>query len=435
MANLVVIGGQWGDEGKGKVVDLLSPAFSYAARFNGGNNAGHTVRFADLHFALHLVPSGITNASCKCVMGPGMVIDPVALRTEVDGLEDRGVAVRSRLTVSSRAHLILPAHRALDAAREGSKGDARIGTTGRGIGPAYETRAMRIGVRFGLTRNPRRFREAVAALNTEVDRLLTLYPDAPAPTTEQVEEAIDAALSLSPLVGDTSRLLQDAIDADRHILFEGAQGTFLDVDHGTYPFVTSSGCLAGYAAPSSGLPARVVDGVLAVLKAYTTRVGGGPFPTELTDATGEHLRSRGNEIGTTTGRSRRTGWFDGVAARDAVRWNGVDGIALTKLDVLDELATIKVATAYRLDGETLDHVPDDDLEVAELVPVYEELPGWQEETSGITAFDKLPARAQEFVARIEALLGVPAVMISTGPRREETILRREPPFSRWFPSE
>jgi adenylosuccinate synthase len=433
MVNLVVVGGQWGDEGKGKIVDLLCPAFTHVARFNGGNNAGHTVRFADRHLALHLIPSGITHPHCRCLVGPGVVIDPVALVEEIRTLEGQSIEVRKRLLLSSRAHLTLPGHRLLDGAREASKGKGRLGTTGRGIGPTYETRAARTGVRLGLVRSPRRFREAAAATCAELERLLACAGSELRPAPEDIERSIAAALDLAPMVGDTAWALAQAVEREEAILFEGAQGTFLDLDHGTYPYVTSSNCLAGFAAPASGLPARVLGGVLAVFKAYTTRVGEGPFPTEMTDSTGDHLRRRGNEFGTTTGRPRRIGWFDGVAATTAVRLNGIDAVALTKLDVLDELATIRIAIAYRSGDLLLDRLPDDDAELARLDPVYEELPGWQTDTSGVTSFARLPAQAQHYVHRLEALLGVPVCLISTGPRREETIVRPVEPFTSWFP--
>jgi len=433
MANVVVIGGQWGDEGKGKVVDLLGPAFTHVVRFNGGNNAGHTVRFADRHFALHLIPSGIVQQECRCVVGPGVVVDPVALVEEMRMLEEQGVSVRPRLTLSPLAHLVLPGHRALDAAREAARGAGKIGTTGKGIGPAYETRAARSGVRLGLARHPRRLREAVAQAGAELERAIAAYPGATPPSAAETEAAVEAALALAPLLADVSTLLAEAVAAGKSVLFEGAQGTFLDIDHGTYPFVTSSHCLAGFAAPACGLPARVIDGVVGVLKAYTTRVGGGPFPTELADATGEHLRRRGNEFGTTTGRPRRTGWFDAVASRAAMRFNGIDAIALTKLDVLDEVDEIRVATAYRIGDAVSAAFPDDVADVAAAEPVYETLPGWKASSSGVTAFDKLPAAARSYVARLEELLGAPVALISTGPRREETIVRAVKPLTRWLP--
>jgi adenylosuccinate synthase len=433
MANVVVIGGQWGDEGKGKVVDLLCPAFSHVVRFNGGNNAGHTVRFADRHFALHLIPSGIVQQECRCVVGPGVVIDPIAFTEEMRMLEQQGVSVRPRLVISPRAHLVLPGHRALDAARELARGAGKLGTTGKGIGPTYESRAARIGVRLGLARTPRRLREAVAHASSELERLLGLYPGAQVPTKEEIDASIEAALGLAPLLADVSLVLFNAIAEKQSVLFEGAQGTFLDIDHGTYPFVTSSHCLAGFAPPSCGLPARALDGVIGVLKAYTTRVGGGPFPTELTDALGEHLRRRGNEFGTTTGRPRRTGWFDAVASRASMRWNGIEAIALTKLDVLDEIEEIRIATAYRIGDAVTTEFPDDAADLADAEPVYETMPGWKAASSGVTAFDKLPAAARRYVARLEELLGAPAALISTGPRREETIVRAIRPLTRWLP--
>ncbi|MEP0775765.1 MAG: adenylosuccinate synthase [Acidobacteriota bacterium] len=433
MINLVVVGGQWGDEGKGKIVDLLCPAFSHVARFNGGNNAGHTVRFADRHLALHLIPSGITHPHCRCLVGPGVVIDPLALVEEIRTLEGQSIDVRKRLLLSPRAHLTFPGHRLLDGAREASKGRGRIGTTGRGIGPTYETRAARTGVRLGLVRNPRRFREAAAQLCAELDRLLGCAGSEVRPGTEDIEAYMAAALELAPMVGDTALALAQAVSRGEPILFEGAQGTFLDIDHGTYPYVTSSNCLAGFAAPASGLPARVLGGVLAVFKAYTTRVGEGPFPTEMTDSIGDHLRRRGNEFGTTTGRPRRIGWFDAVAAAAAVRLNGIDAVALTKLDVLDEVPTIRIATAYRSGEKLLHHLPDDDAELARLDPVYEDLPGWQTVTAGMTSFSRLPELARRYIARLEELLGVPICLVSTGPRREETLVLEREPFTSWFP--
>lgn len=432
MANVVVVGGQWGDEGKGKVVDLLCPAFRHVARFNGGNNAGHTVRFADRHFALHLIPSGILHENCQCYIGPGVVVDPVSLVSEVENLEAQGVPVRHRLHLSPRAHLVLPHHRALDVAREEAKGARKIGTTGRGIGPTYETRASRTGLRAGLARDPQRLREKAHALAAELSRQLATYLQTQQPTEEELEQALASAEKLVPFLRPVDSLLASAWEKGEAILFEGAQGTLLDLDFGTYPFVTSSGCLAGFAAPALGLPARALDGVLGVFKAYCTRVGAGPFPTEIQDALGEHIRRRGNEFGTTTGRPRRTGWFDAVAARAAVRWSGIEAVALTKLDVLDSLERIPVAVAYRLGDREVIEFPDDAEELAAVQPVYEELPGWNTDTTGITEFEKLPPLAQAYVRRLEEFMGVPVVLISTGPRREETILRRIPPLSGWI---
>ncbi|HPW54822.1 MAG: adenylosuccinate synthase [Thermoanaerobaculaceae bacterium] len=435
MANVVVIGGQWGDEGKGKVVDILCPAFTDIVRFNGGNNAGHTVRFGDRHFALHIVPSGILQPGCRCLVGPGVVVDPVGLGEEIRSLEEQGISVRPRLVLSSRCHLVLPGHRALDLAREGSRPGGKLGTTGKGVGPTYESRAARTGVRLGTVRQPRRFRDAVLAASQDLERLLGAFPGATVPTSAEIDRWLEAALALAPMVGDVATALHPSSEPSRSILFEGAQGTLLDLDHGSYPFVTSSGCLAGFAAPACGLPARTIGGVLGVFKAYTTRVGSGPFPTELEDAMGEHLRRRGNEFGTTTGRPRRTGWFDAVAAAAAMRWNGIEAIALTKLDVLDEVAEIRLAVRYKLGSEELRELPDDSDDLAHVEPVYETLPGWQAQTSGVTSFSRLPERARSYVERLEELLGAPAVMISTGPRREETILRPVPPLRDWLPDD
>jgi adenylosuccinate synthase len=433
MANVVIVGGQWGDEGKGKIVDLLCSAFHHVVRFNGGNNAGHTVKFADRHFALHLIPSGILHPSCHCLIGPAVVVDPIALLAEITALEEQGVGVRDRLLVSPRAHLVLPGHRALDVAREEARGAGRIGTTGRGIGPAYESRAARTGVRAGVVRDEQRLRQAMAEASRELELAVRRYQGAAVPTPEEIEAAVTAALSLAPMVGDVSLALAGAVSRGEPIMFEGAQGTLLDLDHGTYPFVTSSSVLAGSAGPACGMPARTIDGVLAVFKAYTTRVGAGPFPTELTDPLGERIRRRGNEFGTTTGRPRRTGWFDAVAARAAVRWNGIDAVALTKLDVLDDLGEIPIATAYEAGGTRVTEFPDDVEDLANMSPVYESMPGWRTSTVGITEYEKLPELARRYVERLEALLGVPIVLISTGPRREETIVRRIAPLARWVP--
>jgi adenylosuccinate synthase len=434
VANLVVVGGGWGDEGKGKVVDLLCPAFRHVARFNGGSNAGHTVRFADKHFALHLIPSGILHENCQCYIGPGVVVDPVSLLAEMEALEDQGVPVRRRLHLSPRAHLVLPHHKALDQGREAAKGSKKIGTTGRGIGPAYETRAARIGLRAGFVRKAANFRSKLEEVSAELSRLLATYPDSALPQPAELEQFVFSAEKLATLLRPVDQMLAAAWQKGEPILFEGAQGTLLDVDFGTYPFVTSSGCLAGYAAPALGLPPRAIDGVLGVFKAYITRVGSGPFPTEIADALGEHIRKRGNEFGTTTGRPRRTGWFDAVAARAAVRWSGIEAIALTKLDVLDSLASIPVAVAYKLGDQLLQEPPDTADELEQVQPVYEELPGWQTNTDGLTEFHQLPPKAQDYVKRLEELLGVPVVLVSTGPRREETILRWQPPLSRWLGS-
>ncbi|HVR30090.1 MAG TPA: adenylosuccinate synthase [Thermoanaerobaculia bacterium] len=422
MGCTVVLGMQWGDEGKGKIVDLVSPGFDAVVRYQGGHNAGHTVRYGDRHFALHLIPSGILRPEMRCVLGNGMVVHPQAFLDEVDGLESLGVSTRGRLFVSERAHLLLDLHVAVDIARENALGDFKIGTTSRGIGPAYEAKVARSGLRLGdlyssdferllEERLARQIRDLGAAADLE-----TVHAEARA-------RAEAWRPRLEPYLCSTSSLLNDWLDAGRRLLFESAQGTLLDVDHGTYPFVTSSNSTAGYAATGSGVPPTAIDGVVGVLKAYTTRVGAGPFPTELLDDTGERIRKRGNEYGTTTGRPRRCGWLDLVGARYARRINGVRAIALTKLDVLDSLDEIPVCVGYRVDGALLRDLPSDVDTLARIEPELEVVPGWRRETVGLVHYDELPAAARRYVELIEARLEAPVVVISTGPRREETILR------------
>ena len=412
VANLVVIGMQWGDEGKGKVVDLLCPAFDVVARFQGGNNAGHTVRFGDRHFALHLIPSGILHPGTRCVAGNGMVIDLEGLFAEIDGLAAEGIDVAGSLFVSDRAHLVLPAHRRRDRGREEALGEDRIGTTGKGIGPAYESKINRSGMRVA------ELLAAAAGGLQEVEGGEEELADAPR------ELLATWAERLRPLAHDTSRLLNEWIDEGRKVLFEGAQGALLDVDHGTYPFVTSSSSTAGGAATGTGVPPARLGPVLGVLKAYTTRVGAGPFVGELTGSDGEDLRRRGQEFGTTTGRPRRCGWLDAVAARYARRINGVEAIALTKLDILDPFDEIRVLTAYRVDGSERRDFPSTVAELEGAEPVFTTLPGWRTETTGALTHDELPAAARDYVAFIEREVGAPVCLISSGPRREETVLRR-----------
>jgi adenylosuccinate synthase len=421
----MIIGGQWGDEGKGKVVDLLSAGFAAVVRYNGGNNAGHTVRYADRHFALHLVPSGIIHDDVKCYLASGMVVDPTGLVGEMDKLEEEGVAIDGRIVLSPRATLILPTHRALDGAREGTLGADKIGTTGRGIGPAYQDRAQRRALRAHVLGEPVRLRERALALMKQHNRELRKLFDAPTVDLDQaMTEIEDAAVRLTPLLGEVGPALRRHRAADEAVLFEGAQGVMLDLAWGTYPFVTSSSCLPGFAAASCGIGPRLLGPVVAVMKAYATRVGSGPFPSELEDATGERMRERGAEFGTTTGRPRRCGWFDAVAARYAVEVAGIDAVAVTKLDILDGFETIKVLTGYRLpDGSTIDTFPAD-AEVAETVePLHEELPGWTTPTEGVVHEDDLPPEAKRYLDFLEEKLGVPAVIVSTGPRREETMTR------------
>ncbi len=428
MANTVVIGMQWGDEGKGKIVDLLCPAFDVVVRFQGGNNAGHTVKFGDQHFALHLIPSGILHKGTVCVLGNGMVVNPEAFFTEVERLHEQGVATEGRLFVSSRAHALLPHYVELDQLREASMGEASIGTTARGIGPAYEIKASRDGLRIcDLT---------AVDLEKRLDlQLRRLFPEMTTlssnllPTVEETAQYCrEWGLRLEPYIRDTSLLLHEEMAKGKGVLFEGAQGALLDLDHGTYPYVTSSSSTAGGAAVGTGVGPGKLDGVIGVLKAYSTRVGKGPFVTELDDETGEFMRAQGDEFGTTTGRPRRCGWLDLVATRYAQRLSGVDSIALTKLDVLDGLDQIKLCVAYRLDGEEVRHFPSraDDMENA--IPIYRTVPGWTEPTAGITEFEALPQAARDYVELLEIELGTPVGIVSTGPKREETILRNEVRF-------
>jgi adenylosuccinate synthase len=423
MGNIVVIGMQWGDEGKGKIVDLLCPAFDVVARFQGGHNAGHTVRFGDKHFSLRLIPSGILHNEVQCVLGNGMVIDPDAFFEELGNLEKMGVASKGRLFVSDRAQVIFGEHAILDRQREAAAGSGKIGTTGRGIGPAYETKVGRAGLRVCDLSAPdleERLRVLLLRIESELSSLKGEPIGHPVRVADQCRIWAD---KLAPFRADTGKLLQDAIAAGRRILLEGAQGSMLDVDHGTFPFVTSSSASAGGACTGTGLPPRAINGVLGVLKAYTTRVGSGPLPTEDLGDAGAYLRKRGNEFGTVTGRPRRCGWLDLVAARYATALNGVDSVALTKLDVLDGFTEIPVCVGYRYRGELLDRFPAEARALVEAKPEYKVVPGWRRETVGILEHDRLPQQARDYVSLIEDALGVPVSLVSTGPRREETILR------------
>ncbi|MGB5391830.1 MAG: adenylosuccinate synthase [Thermoanaerobaculia bacterium] len=429
MTNTIINGMQWGDEGKGKIVDLLCPAFDVVVRYQGGDNAGHTVKFADRHFALHLVPSGVLHPETLCVLGSGMVINPDTLFRELDGLAEAGVDFEGRFFISKRAHVVLPIYPVLDQARESAMGKSQIGTTVRGIGPAYESKITRYGVRMGDLVSAEwesRVEDQVERLGREIVALGGDAPDAP----EVVSRCRDWIDRLRPLMAETEVLLNSWIGEGKNLLFEGAQGALLDVDHGTYPYVTSSSPTAGGACTGSGVPPTSIDGVIGVLKAYTTRVGGGPFATELLDETGEQLRERGNEFGTTTGRPRRCGWLDLVAAGHARMLSGVDSIALTKLDVLDELDEIKICVGYRLDGELVKSFPPSLGVLERAEPVYESLSGWKQNTIGIVKFSDLPQAAQDYISFIEEQLGVGVGIVSTGPRREETIVRRDETLSR-----
>ncbi len=420
MSNLVVLGLQWGDEGKGKIVDLLAKDFDVFVRFQGGANAGHTVRFADKHFALHLIPSGILHPGKICILGNGMVVDPFALLAEIEGLEQQGVAVGANLFLSDRAQIVLPQFQLLDQARE--EGAGPIGTTGRGIGPTYEFKTSRLGVRACDLVHDKALRERLGMILPPLNFLLEhYYKKKPIPAEAVLGKLLEAGSKLKGYLADTCELARSFSGMGKRILLEGAQGTLLDLDHGTYPFVTSSTCTIGGALSGSGLNHRDIHACMGVVKAYTTRVGLGPFPTELKDALGEKLRARGNEFGTTTGRPRRVGWLDLVALRQAVRLNGVETIALTKLDVLDELSDIQVCIRYREHGTELTSLPAGEESMDRLVGEYIVLPGWQQNTCGVRAFDDLPRQARDYVRFIEDFLKVRAVLVSTGPRREETI--------------
>jgi adenylosuccinate synthase len=425
---LAVVGGQWGDEGKGKIVDLLSDRFDVVARYHGGHNAGHTVKFADRHFALHLLPAGVVRGR-TAVIGSGVVIDLDALLTEIDAVTAAGVSVGDNLLVSDRAHVILPYHRLLDAAREKAAGDAKLGTTLRGIGPAYESVASRRGIRIADLYRTKTLTERVAAFAAESVPLLATLGVSDAPSPDAVVEALSrAAQRIRAHVADTGLYLRRRLAEGATLLGEGAHGVMLDTGAGTYPFVTSSHCTPASLAAGLQISPRALDASLVVLKAYTTRVGAGPLPTELNNAMGEYLRTRGNEFGTSTGRPRRTGWLDTVVGRLAVELCGAEGVALTKLDVLDDVDPIPVCVGYRLDGKVLDTMPALVEDIERLEPVYQNLPGWKTKTTSVTRYADLPAAAKRYVAFVEEKVGAPAVFISTGPRREETIWRDDLPF-------
>jgi adenylosuccinate synthase len=432
MKNVVIVGAQWGDEGKGKVVDILAPHFDIVARYQGGHNAGHTVRIGDRKFILRLIPSGILHDECSCVIGNGVVVDPRAFNSELQELREMGVECEGRLFVSSRAHLILPYHVALDRAREERLGANSVGTTMRGIGPAYEDKASRCGIRAGDLFYPDLLREKIQVNIEEKNLELVSMGAQPLAPEATLDDFLVEALRLKPFIRDTAMMINAAIQDGRSVLIEGAQGTMLDVDHGTYPFVTSSNATAGGAATGLGLPPKKITGALGIAKAYTTRVGGGPFPTELLDEQGAFLQKRGNEYGAVTGRPRRTGWFDATVVRYAVMLNGIDALALTKLDVLDEFDEISIATGYRCRGELLEGMPYGANVLAECEPVYETLPGWKTTTTRITNFDELPTTAKAYIHRVEELCGAPVALISTGPDRTETIIREDLPVSMWM---
>ena len=435
MNNLIVLGAQWGDEGKGKLVDLLSDRFDVVIRYQGGHNAGHTIIVGSRKFVLKLIPSGILHAGKTAVIGNGLVVDPVALVSEIDALQAAGVDVARQLRISNRAHVLLPFHRLMERLSEARPGRISIGTTSRGIGPCYEDKAGRRGIRFGDFVGFDCFEQAYAALESEKIQILKafdLFSDADAPAAEQnqLDRYREIAERLRPLVCDTASLLNRAIRDGKRLLFEGAQGTMLDVDHGTYPFVTSSSSTAGGACTGTGVPPNRISGVVGICKAYITRVGGGPFPTELRDDVGEQIRKRGNEFGAVTGRPRRCGWFDAPLLRYSALVNGFDSVVVTKLDVLDELDEIPVCTAYLVNGDLIGDMPPSSDDLASVQPVYEYVPGWKANTFGVSDYGQLPPRARDYIDFLEKAIGVEIGCISTGPERNQTIVRAGSRFER-----
>ena len=426
--NVVVIGTQWGDEGKGKIVDWLTDHAQGVVRFQGGHNAGHTLVIGAKKTVLHLIPSGILRGNVDCYIGNGVVVSPQALVEEMDELVAAGVrGVEARLLISEACPLVLPYHAALDRAREHSKGTQKIGTTGRGIGPAYEDKVARRAIRLQDLLKPERFAEKLKELLEYHNFVLKNWHHQPEiDFRKTLDETLALAPRLAPLVADVPRALYHANRAGKNLLFEGAQGALLDIDHGSYPFVTSSNCVAGAAAAGAGIGPMHLHYVLGITKAYSTRVGEGPFPTELSDDVGERLRQRGQEFGATTGRPRRTGWFDAAALKRSIQLNGVSGLCITKLDVLDGVEAVKICVGYRIEGQVSEILPVGAEELERCEPVYEELPGWKESTVGINSHAALPTAARDYLKRIEMLAGVPIDLISTGPERDETIVLRHP---------
>ena len=432
---IVVIGAQWGDEGKGKIVDLLAERFDIVSRYQGGHNAGHSVYVGERAFVLHLIPSGIIHPGKTCVLGNGMVIDPKAFFEEADRLAAQGLEVTpERVLVSSRAHLILPYHRALDHTSEERLGNEKVGTTLRGIGPAYEDKAGRRGIRVADALVPEVLRARIERNLEDANRIIEAYGGQPLNVEEVFTETARLTERLAPFIADTTHFLNRAARAGRSILIEGAQATLLDVDHGTYPFVTSSTTTAGGASTGTGIAPHRITGVLGIVRTYTTRVGEGPFPTEMLEGEeelGQLIRERGREYGASTGRPRRCGWFDAFATRYAAEINGFTSVALTKLDVLDTLDQIKVCTGYRIDGREVESFPAVSQDLRRVEPVYETLPGWKTSTEGTTDLDALPAAARDYVEFISTQIGVPVGLVSTGPERGQTILVRDSPLGEW----
>jgi len=428
MANVVIVGAQWGDEGKGKVVDIYTEHAREVVRYQGGNNAGHTLVVGDEKIILHLIPSGILHEGKRCVIGNGVVLDPQVFIQEIEGLKKRGYFQDdAQMVVDGNVHIIMPYHKAIDIARENRKGSRKIGTTGRGIGPVYEDKIGRRGIRLSDLVEPEIFKRKLAEVLPEKNFFLEKYlGEAPLDEQAIIDEYLEYGRILKPYLGNVSHMLTKCIKDGDNILFEGAQGSLLDIDHGTYPYVTSSSTLAGGACTGTGVSPRYLDEIIGISKAYVTRVGEGPFPTELHDEMGDTLRKAGHEFGSTTGRPRRTGWLDVVALREAVRLNGLTGLAITKLDVLNELETIRVCTAYSYKGEMLADFPRDPEVLAECTPVYEEVPGWQSDICGVTEYQALPETARAYLKQIEEWVECPVALISVGPRRDQTIQVRSP---------
>jgi adenylosuccinate synthase len=433
MRNIVILGAQWGDEGKGKIVDLFSAQFDFVARYQGGHNAGHTVRIGEKKFILKLVPSGILRPGKQAVIGNGLVIDPAALLAEIEMLAEAGVEVTGHLWISNRAQVLLPCHRMMEKMSEGRPGKVSIGTTSRGIGPCYEDKTGRRGIRIADLLDTEIFRARYDALLEEkliIARALGIEEELNVAKVRDDYERF--AERIRPMVCDTAKLLNDAIAAGKSVMFEGAQGTMLDIDHGTYPFVTSSSASAGGASTGTGVPPTRIQAIVGVSKAYITRVGGGPFPTEALDAMGDHIRQRGSEFGSVTGRPRRCGWFDVPLARYTAMINGFDSLVITKLDVLDEMEKVPVCVAYRTGKTKVEEIPATIAGFDKIEPVYECLPGWQESTAGISSFDRLPQRARDYIRYIESQTGVEAGCVSTGPERNQTIVVPGSRFEKLF---
>jgi adenylosuccinate synthase len=421
MSTVVVVGTQWGDEGKGKITDFLAETAEVVARYQGGNNAGHTIVFGGTYYKLHMIPSGIFYKDKICVLGNGMVIHPQALIEELHYLRGHGITTEN-LRISDRAHLIMPYHIRLDKAEETRKGDSKIGTTGKGIGPAYMDKAARVGIRVSDLLDPSQFTEKLKRNLTEKNQLLEKLHEADGFTFQEIYESyMDCVEQLRPYVTDTSVVLNDAIDQGSRVLFEGAQGVMLDMDQGTYPFVTSSNPVAGGVCIGAGVGPTKIHQVIGVAKAYTTRVGDGPFPTELHDETAQQIREIGREYGTTTGRPRRVGWFDSVVVRHARRVSGITGLSLNSIDVLTGLETVKICTAYQVDGKVIENYPANLGMLAQCKPIYEELPGWKEEIGQVRNLHELPIEAQHYIERLTLLTGIPLTIFSVGPDRSQTI--------------